>query len=474
VLLFLMVFAGVVIAHLPALTLIPAVNHDEAAINAAARSWSNSGKVSLTLLANPGTSYDHAYYWHPPGHLVVMAAAYKLFGFSIFVTRFESLFFGALSAALLFLVARSVAQSTAAGILAALFVAAHPLWDWVCRSGRMDASAFAFGLGAILAWRLRPGEGISFRRAASVGLLMGLGSLFHVVLLFWVPTLLIAESAAARRVLWKPGFVCAMVSAAPLIIWVAAVFSIGDGAAWHEQFWEYAVVQRRASIPLLGRPWAEGLLFAGEMRFAPLFAATVIAGVILAWGRLESGAWRWCFGALATSLVLVTFLMGKGTGVYPSYWFMWLACLSGAGWAKVLVSSSGRGARAWKWLLAAGLTNALALHLFWACVGLYQAPGRDPRRVDAFFAAHLFAGAVVVGQEDIWYAVEKAGGSLRIWVPPDPKLHDFYVTHAGSVTVPPAGFRKIATLNDVMPLIFGKYFSVTSCAYDLWGAYPAR
>jgi len=464
---------AMVIAHLPALTLIPAVNHDEAAINAAARSWVHSGKISLTLLANVAGTYRDAYYWHPPGHMIVMATAYKLFGYSIFVTRFESLFFGALAASLLFLVVRKVTDSAVAGVIGAILLAAHPSWWWLCRSGRMDTTAIALGLGAILVWQYRASEDISLGRAALVGLLMGIGSLFYPLILSWIPSFLIAEVAARRRWLWKQGVVCAVAGAAPFILWVAAAFAIGDGHAWIEQFWKYQVLQRQALIPFLDRPWGEFHRFVSEMKPDPLFAAAVLAGVGLAWRRIRPDIWRWCAGGLTVSLLLVTFKMGKETGAYPMYWFVWLAILSAAGWASTLVAPA-RGRRVWRWLLMAGLGNALALHVFFAAVGLYQEQGRDPRRVDAFFAAHLPVGATVIGPEDIWYSVEKAGASLRIWVAPDPARHDFYVTYAGLLHEPPTGFHRVATLKDVMPLVFGKYVSSTSYAYDLWAASPKR
>jgi 4-amino-4-deoxy-L-arabinose transferase-like glycosyltransferase len=470
-LLFFLIFAGVILCHLPALTLIPAVNHDEAAINSAAQSWVDSGQIRLALLADVGRTYRTGYYWHPPGHLLVMAAAYRCFGYSIFVTRFESLFFGALGVALFFLLVRKVAGSTGAGLIGAMFLAGHPLWWWLCRSGRMDTTAISIGLAALLLGRHRPEEEFSGARAAAIGLLLGIGSLFYTLLLFWIPACFAAEMAARRRNLWRPAMLGALVGALPLLLWVAAVFALGHGDAWIEQFWKYQVLQRKASTPFLDRPWAEFRLFWVQMKLVPCLAAAALAGVWFAWRGIASEIWRWCAGGLTVMLLLVTFGMGKGTGAYPMYWFAWLACLSAAGWRSIL-GASGRAFKPWGWLLALGLGNSLALHVFWAGVGLYQAPARDPQRVDAFFRAHLPAGAVVVGPEDIWYAVEKAGASLRIWVPPDPNRYEFYVTHAVSSGEPPPGYHRVATLKDKMPLIFGKYFSTTPYSYDLWAASP--
>lgn len=53
---------GLILWHLPALNALPAVNHDEVMLNAAARNWTHRGTPALSPLAERGETYSEAYY----------------------------------------------------------------------------------------------------------------------------------------------------------------------------------------------------------------------------------------------------------------------------------------------------------------------------------------------------------------------------------------------------------------------------
>ena len=451
---------GLFLWHLPALTLTPGVNHDEVMLNAAARSWTDRGIIALPPLTDFERTYGEAYYWHPPGHMVLMAGAYRLFGFSIEVTRLVSLASGVSALVLLFGVVRRQNVSRAMAAVVVILFSGHPLVWSLCRSGRMDLFALSFGLGALLLFEGAEGEEISARRSITVGLLLGIGSLFHVLVLVWGPALMIAEVFRLRRIPWESGWRFGLAAGFPLAVWITTVFASGDGSAWMEQFVGYQLGHRTGAGPIWLRPFGEVILLARQLRFVPALVVVVFLGAF--WGR---GVWpvarRWAAGGTLAAFALVAFFTSKGTGVYPLYWFVWFLLFAAPGMAALPARVRGV-------LLALAIANAAAVQFGQVAVALFQRSARDPDRVGRFFRAHISRGDVVLGPEDIWYAVEHAGGQLRIWTKPDPKRHDFFVTYANVPKVAPNGFELVAELPDIMPKFLGYYWSHTANSYRLW------
>lgn len=458
------IVAATCLLHLPILTLSPGVNHDEAMLNAAARNWSKGGAPALTPLADFGATYRHSYYWHPPGHLVVMTGAYHVFGFSVATTRGVSLASVCLMLGLGYLAARRLAVSRPIAVACVGLLLLHPQTLWLARSGRMDGFALALGFAGMLALPL---GSVPTRRLWCIsGLLIGVGSLFHIMVLAWAPALWFAQQARLRRGLLQEGMILAACAAAPVTLWVAAAFLRGDGPAWIEQFWRYQILQRKGSHSLAMQLPEELGLMVRQFRFEPLVALAGLIGLGWSVARAPHPEARFAKAGVATAFVLIGLGTAKGTGVYPLYWFSWLILAAALGYQLM----SRRLARV---LLSCALLNGLAWQGLAVAVALYQREARDPGRVEAFFAAHLPPRGIVVGPEDIWYAVEKAGCELRIWVPVDSVQHDFYVTHVNAAERVPPGFELVATLPDIVPKVFGKYFSHTAFGYKLWRRTPA-
>lgn len=107
--------------------------------------------------ATEGTAYLGSHFFlYPPGYFVVLALVYKLLGFGIWQTRLVSLAFGALTLVLLYLCTRRLTGSALAGLAASLFLWGDTRWIYLSRIGRMDSTAMALALGALLAF-LRAG-----------------------------------------------------------------------------------------------------------------------------------------------------------------------------------------------------------------------------------------------------------------------------------------------------------------------------
>jgi hypothetical protein len=456
-------FLGLVLWHLPALTLSPAVNHDEVMLNAAARNWTAHGVPALSPLAEKGGTYGQAYYWHPPGFLLLMAAAYKVFGFSIEVTRGVSLVAGASAVALLFQILRVLGVDRRYAVLGAFLLAAHPLFWWLCRSGRMDLIALDLGfLAILLAAGNRDSPTID---AAATGLLVGVGGLFHVMVLSWAPAIAMANASRERRI--DPARTALTIGGAifPVAIWAGLAFGFGDGPAFQEQFVGYQLGQRSGTGAIWQRPMAELWLFISQMRFQPTLLLMAAVGVWLGC-RNRTPTGRWVLAGWITAILLIAFGTSKGTGAYPLYWYVWVLMVT-------MVAIHGIEG---KWRLAVislALLNAAFVQAGTAAIGLYQKAARDPSRADRFFAQHIRRGSVVVGSEDIWYSLEHAGAQLRIWVEPDARRHDYVVTYANVPAVKPEGFDLLAEQPDLMPKVGGRYFSHTPCSYRIWIARPA-
>lgn len=445
--------------HGPTLTLAPAVNHDEVMLNVAARNWSKGGPASLSLLADRSPTYADTYYWQPPGQFGVVAVAYKVLGFSISVTRGVSLASAMLLGALTYLALRQLgtARLMAAGLSVLLLT--HPLAMWLARSGRPDGFALSAGFAALL-WmgalsRIRGHDWVV------AGLLVGAGSLFHIMVLSWAPALWAATCWRLRQFAWRGGALMAVCAATPLAIWVTGVFASGNGPDWVEQFWIYQMVQRSGDGVWWNRPIQEIILVASGVRFQPLHAIALLVGIALALWRGRRLPERSMQVGLGVAFCLLSMGTGKGTGMYPLYWLAWGTLAAAAGFAAIPP-------RAAKVILGVGLLNALVWHGLLQGITWYQREARDPARVEAFFAKHLPRGSVVIGPEEIWYAVEQAGSELRIWVAPSEVSHPYFVTSANVETLIDPEFELVAELPDIMPKVFGRYFSHSSCSYRLW------
>jgi hypothetical protein len=354
-------------------------------------------------------------------------------------------------------------------VAVAIFLAHNLAW-WLPRSGRMDDTALLLGVAALLCWTRARSAEVRPTRAIATGLLIGAGAIFHVMAAVFAPALWFADAWQHRRFHWRNGVILAAGALLPLAGWIAWVFARGDGDAWLIQFVGYQLGQRIAASPPWARPWQELVLLVSQNRWTVWLLPVLAAGAWRSRRLLSPGARAWLSGGFVAAFAAIAFATEKGTGAYPLYWYVWFSLLAAAGTAELL-----RSGPAWRrGVCAACLLSPFVWQLFYTGVALYQRRARDPARVEQFFTSHVTPDSVVLGPEDVWYGVDAAHATLRIWSQPDPRRHDFYVTYAGALKQPPAGFHLVATLPDVMPKVLGHYFSHTRCAYDLWASNANR
>src|ERR1019366_3175999 len=308
----------------------------------------------------------------------------------------------------------------------------------------------------------------SWRRAALAGLSIGIASMFHVLGAIWGLSLVVADFAMRRKPAWVAWSVAGACGALPLISWLTWIFYHHLGQIWMMQFWEQAVLMRSAGDSWWLRPRAELRQFLGQNELVPFYVITLMVG---------AGAWcylrrwrdpnqRFVLGGFLSSLLLVTFFMGKGTGAYPLYWFIWLVPVSAFGWSALLKVASPRRKKLSSAFVAVGLANPFVWQAITIGVAYYQYEGRNYSQVSEFIARNVPPGSNVCGRPEFWYAVESSGSVLRIWTKPDPFLHDFCIVNPDQT--PPPGFSFVNKLPNRLRTIHGFYFSGINYAADLY------
>ena len=439
------------------LTLTPGVNHDEVMLNAPAREWQLYGQPALPLLSGIDPSYAKAYYWHPPGHILLVRMAYVLLGFSIFSTRLVSLLFGSMLAAALFSTAWEITRKLDASYAAVALFFSHSQCWWLPRSGRMDNAALFLGVAGVFLW-IRQRNRPDWRTQVCSGLLIGLSSLFHVVGLYFSAAIFIAECLRLRHWSWHNACCLLVPACLPLTLWIVIAFATGHGDAWSRQFLGYQLLQRHSHAPLWLAPFAELTLFIKQSKWQPLFVCILPIAIITSWKSLGHETRDFLAGGAAGAFLLIAATLDKGSGAYPLYWYVWISLLACTG-VPLLLKNRSIWIRLICWL---AILSPFAWQGLNTGIAIYQHAGRNPARVEAFFVSHIPPDSIVLGPEDIWYGVQSAGAKLLVWEKPDPLRHDFYVTRWGEDSPPPLGFHKVAALPDIMRKVLGRYFSHTS------------
>jgi 4-amino-4-deoxy-L-arabinose transferase-like glycosyltransferase len=120
----------------------------------------------------------------PPGTALVIAAAFRLFGVNQISARLGSILAGLIIIVLVYRLARSVMGEQGA-LLAVFLIATDNLIVLTSRAARPEALTVMMILAALLAMKCYAGKG-SLHWAVVSGLLMALGTMFHVTLLGYI------------------------------------------------------------------------------------------------------------------------------------------------------------------------------------------------------------------------------------------------------------------------------------------------
>lgn len=219
------VLAGIFAVYFTFAGLSAATQHiwsNEAWFASPAFTLAHKGYLGTGILESKGTWMDgieRRTYWMPPVHLLVQAAWYRLFGFSLLSMRAISILAGAVVLLAWYWIVSMLARSRDMALLAVALVVMEPRFFEFAALGRPDMLCAAFGtlgLAAYLHMRSR-----SF--AAAVGAGHGLAAaacLTHPCgVLYAGGVLLLMLSYDRARIGWRPLGLAALPYAAGLGAW---------------------------------------------------------------------------------------------------------------------------------------------------------------------------------------------------------------------------------------------------------------
>jgi 4-amino-4-deoxy-L-arabinose transferase-like glycosyltransferase len=457
------------LANIGFIGIYPIVSGDEIIGNDPARQFVNRGVIESSLFnENPG--FGHCYFLQPPGQLFTGVAAYWTLGFGLWQTRFAALLWGAAAVAAAGILAVRWCGTRRAGWLAALMLAFNPEFTHTTAQARMDAQAICLlALGCLVFDRAVVAPEHARARFAWAGLLVGLAGITHAVSIFWAIALIIAILAGARgrvKGALADAVVFGAAAALPTGLWLLA-------GAMHpyefvHQFMWHGRSKLTQSGPLEQLRSDASRWITKSYSHAPLLLVVLAGGVVWWASRKDVDLVRRRYVAV---LALVTtfgtaLLLTKDAGPFNLYPSVVLTAVA-AGWLDRLLDW-GKMAGGWKQfavrgslaLLLVGLAASFAVPRILAA--LFQRHARDYSVVEAAVRRYVAPGDVVWGSPECWYAVEEAGGSLRLAGVSDPKTHKVLICSVAECVEIPPGFVLLATVGEELPNVMGRNFSFRS------------
>ena len=445
---------------------------DEVTLNDPAKELALHGHLRSSVFI-PYYGFDRAYFWQPPGATLVTALSYKLFGFGIWQTRVPGVVFGAGTIFLLYLFAFRLLNDRRAALVAALLFSLDPQLIQTARAGRMDTQCLFLALLGLLLY-LRAEASLPKRSVwlAASGLAVGLAGVTHPLAVVWAIALLLLILLLGAEPRWKSAAVFALGAGLPPGIWVA------NALRTPQLFVSQFLIHGQEHL-ISGGPFTR--LYEEAGRYLRLNAYLLVPFLLVTY----AAAWLWLvfnpkyarpLRLRVLILFLVPFLFNAFFLIKYNYYFLHpgliLAVSAGALIAGLLPPGWTRPRTAREFailiflLLLAG--NLLARGILGRYVTLaYQWQARDyHRQVEVPLRQHIPAGSLIWGPPEAWYAVEKAGASLRLEGRPDPQVHDYAIIKTKQVLKLGSGFHKIGELGQPLPPLFGRV-NVWSADYQM-------
>ncbi len=230
---------------------------------------------------DPGLNPDRIVMWMPPGYMILLAAVFRLFGYSFAIARWVSAISCLVAlgccAALAWTSALGWRRVVASWVIAAAFLSPFMLID--ANIARMEMVFAAIMLLAIAAaWR---------DRLILAAALIGADGLVHFNAVYFVPPLVAAGMIAALRGRFAaPKAADWLAAAAAMIAWLAyAVYAAAQWGGFREDMAFQFALKRFISVNDAAHPWW------------PVLAGAVLAMGVAVWRRLDRASMTGLFGA---------------------------------------------------------------------------------------------------------------------------------------------------------------------------------
>lgn len=447
----------------------PVVWIDEVAMNDPAKELALHGKYRSSVFAG-FHRFEEVYLWVPPGQPLVAAASYAIAGFGIWQTRIPPLLFGAALLIVVYGVGRILSRGDIRpAIIAALLVALDPQLLQTARAGRMDTQCIFFALLGLyfLLQALERGDNRLLPNLYA-GLAVSAALITSPVSAPWALSIGLLTLIESRERRLLRALVYAAAAASLMLLWV--LYALRTPEAFHAQF--FALVGDH--VPALSIPdriVQEFIRYWRVYKLTPMLILLLISA--LAWLFTKACDRRTGLRLLlffAVAFFFNTLFMGKLGGYYSLHPNIILLLAAG-----MMLFQLRDAALRHRWAIRTACFSGIALlvlNLFASGMGgrlvtlAYQWDARDYSRVTASIKEEIPPGSIVWGTEGIWYAVEKAGATLRLLGTPDPRLHDFMVLRKEQDLPVPDGFRLVAETGEPLPPIPGG-FRLNSFDYQL-------
>ena len=460
-----------ILLNLIGLSRTPIVLTDEATLNDPAKELAFHGKLRSSIFAGH-SGFEDAYFWQPPGQVVVTAAVYKTFGFGIWQSRVPVLFFAAGVCILLYFLAMRLFNSHRAAAFASLLFAFDPRFIRASRSARMDAQCMFFSLLGVFLYLIADSDRKRrYMWIALSGLAIGIAGITHPIAIIWAITIIVLIIAIGPGSKIKSLVSFIIPAGLPAAIWL--VYALRTPQLFLDQFVHHSnwhVLQGSIIQRLIEEPSR----YMEAYRQSPiLLLAYIVAFIWAMWTPLISRKIKITIAILVVVPVLFNalFMIKILVGYYYLHPILILAACTGAMIAALIPgrltfprNAKQLGITAFVILLVANILLAGIIGRY--LVLAYQWEARDYRMVQEAVTDTIPPGSIVWGPTHVWYATEKVGAQLLILGEPDPKLHDFAVTLKLAPREMPPGFIKIRDIGIPVPLILGR-FEVEHMAYQM-------
>ena len=262
----------------------PLVLYDEVILNDAAWQFLRTGQFRADVLSEHD-GFEHHYLWQPPGQSISVALSYALFGLGIIQTRLPGIVFGGLGVWALYELTLALSGRRASALIAAALLFAWPHWIQTAKMSRMDTGAITAMLVAT-AGLIPSLKDPRPNRLFLLGLIGGVGGLFHTVALVWCFALALVLFVFTRF-RFLPAVAFSIGVGVPMLLWV------GYGLLWprefERQFLELFLNRTSAGVGVLPRLLQEGQRYLGDFASVPS-ALPVLA--IAGYGYAKSRLWQ--------------------------------------------------------------------------------------------------------------------------------------------------------------------------------------
>ncbi|HCU98925.1 MAG TPA: hypothetical protein DGM69_06235 [Chloroflexi bacterium] len=446
----------------------PIVWMDEVTLNDPAKELAMNGRLISSVFSYKN-GFDDAYYWQPPGQIIIMSMVYKIFGFGIWQTRIPGVLFASGVLVIVYLLSMNLFDNTISAILAAGILSFDSKFIESARSARMDTQALFFALLGIYVVLHVLMNNVKHRRLMylSMGsLALGIAGVTHPISIVWVCALAIVIFLYRKRVIVYEVFWMMFMLILPFGSWLLYIYVNDDIDLFILQFFFHGE-SRLAVGSLVNRLVSEVFRYVDAYRVTPILLVIYLGSIV--WFCSNSRRYKRKAQALLilciVPIMFIAVFMSKTVGYYYLHPISLIVVVTGvmlyefySKWVENFNATVlNQFFRVVLVVVFIGYTISGILGRY--IIMFYQWNERDYTVVFESVKKYISPGSIVLGPPDIWYAVEATGSSLRIREEPNKDKHDYVVTKIASSSQIPSDMQPVYEFGESLPLVLDRFAS---------------